>query len=188
MSQNYIITNGELCHYGVKGMKWGQRRYRNEDGSLTPAGQKRYNKAENRIRKFEVTRKNNRNLYEEWDRDAEDKYSGSKEEKLKKVKAQNKALYDSTEITNKYLIAKQKAKQDPDYTKSDEYLSAVGQYGKQQSQRMWYGERGHIRIESLKNRGFSEKKAKAKVTTEVVLANIGVFAVSSLLAYAARNQ
>lgn len=26
MSQNYIITNGELYHYGVKGMKWGVRR------------------------------------------------------------------------------------------------------------------------------------------------------------------
>lgn len=23
---DYIITNGELCHYGVKGMKWGVRR------------------------------------------------------------------------------------------------------------------------------------------------------------------
>ena len=33
--------NNELCHYGVKGMKWGIRRYRNEDGSLTPAGKKR---------------------------------------------------------------------------------------------------------------------------------------------------
>lgn len=32
----------ELYHYGVKGMKWGVRRYRNKDGSLTPAGKKRY--------------------------------------------------------------------------------------------------------------------------------------------------
>ena len=31
-----------LAHYGVKGMKWGVRRYRNEDGSLTSLGQKRY--------------------------------------------------------------------------------------------------------------------------------------------------
>lgn len=33
----------ELYHFGTKGMKWGIRRYQNKDGSLTPAGQKRYN-------------------------------------------------------------------------------------------------------------------------------------------------
>jgi hypothetical protein len=32
----------ELYHYGVKGQKWGVRRYQNSDGSLTPAGKSRY--------------------------------------------------------------------------------------------------------------------------------------------------
>lgn len=32
-----------LMHYGVKGMKWGVRRYQNEDGTLTTSGKKRYN-------------------------------------------------------------------------------------------------------------------------------------------------
>lgn len=31
-----------LCHYGIKGMKWGIRRYQNKDGSLTPEGKVRY--------------------------------------------------------------------------------------------------------------------------------------------------
>ena len=30
-----------LCHHGIRGMKWGVRRYQNKDGSLTPAGKKR---------------------------------------------------------------------------------------------------------------------------------------------------
>ena len=34
--------SNELRHHGVKGMKWGVRRYQNKDGSLTPAGKKRY--------------------------------------------------------------------------------------------------------------------------------------------------
>ena len=31
----------ELYHWGVKGMKWGVRRYQNKDGTLTAAGKKR---------------------------------------------------------------------------------------------------------------------------------------------------
>ena len=36
--------NNELQHWGIKRMKWGVRRYQNADGSLTPAGVKRYRK------------------------------------------------------------------------------------------------------------------------------------------------
>lgn len=32
----------ELKHHGIKGMKWGVRRFQNADGSLTPEGRKRY--------------------------------------------------------------------------------------------------------------------------------------------------
>lgn len=37
-----------LEHFGVKGMKWGVRRYRDYDGSYTQAGVKRYNITERR--------------------------------------------------------------------------------------------------------------------------------------------
>ena len=36
------IRSNELTHWGIKGMRWGVRRYQNADGSLTPAGKKRY--------------------------------------------------------------------------------------------------------------------------------------------------
>ena len=35
------MENPELKHWGIKGMKWGIRRYQNKDGSLTRAGKKR---------------------------------------------------------------------------------------------------------------------------------------------------
>lgn len=42
MSSDYIIVGGELYHYGVKGQKWGVRRYQNKDGTRTELGKNRY--------------------------------------------------------------------------------------------------------------------------------------------------
>lgn len=40
--------DNELYHWGIKGMKWGIRRYQNKDGSLTPEGEKRYGDGESK--------------------------------------------------------------------------------------------------------------------------------------------
>ena len=37
----YLDQNNVIQHFGVKGMKWGVRRYQNEDGSLTNLGKSR---------------------------------------------------------------------------------------------------------------------------------------------------
>ena len=39
--KNYRVYSGELYHHGVKGQKWGVRRFQNEDGSWTPEGLER---------------------------------------------------------------------------------------------------------------------------------------------------
>ena len=41
----------ELYHHGIKGMKWGVRRYQNADGSLTPAGKQRAKVSNKQLRK-----------------------------------------------------------------------------------------------------------------------------------------
>lgn len=35
------MENNELLHWGIKGMKWGRRRYQNKDGTWTAAGKAR---------------------------------------------------------------------------------------------------------------------------------------------------
>ena len=48
----YSYYQPYLAHHGIKGMKWGVRRYQNEDGTLTAAGKKRdaYLRAKDRYR------------------------------------------------------------------------------------------------------------------------------------------
>ena len=50
---NFLIASEEnirkntLAHHGIKGQKWGRRRWQNEDGTLTREGRERYGTVEN---------------------------------------------------------------------------------------------------------------------------------------------
>lgn len=65
------MTDQVLVHHGVKGMRWGVRRYRNKDGTLTPEGkareQRRSDAAADRAKRqdYKQASKNRRNLSDE---------------------------------------------------------------------------------------------------------------------------
>lgn len=86
-----------LYHHGIKGMKWGVRRYQNKDGSLTPAGKKRLAKEEYkkaRASAVETYRTATKRADSQYERDMAPKNAA-----LDKVK---KTYDDKDEATEKY--------------------------------------------------------------------------------------
>ena len=54
------MSSNELIHHGIKGMRWGVRRYQNKDGSLTKAGRKKMAKLDKEYSKL-IGQNRNRN-------------------------------------------------------------------------------------------------------------------------------
>ena len=112
-------------------------------------------------------------------RNAKSRYANNTK-KLNKVNARNKALYDSTEVTNKYAIAKQKAKLDKNYKNSKEYTTTKKAFNKKLADDIIYGPGGHITIETLKNQGYSEKQAKGRTIVKQLIGGAAVGAASTM--------
>lgn len=77
-----------IMHHGIKGMKWGIRRYQNKDGTLTAAGKKRYNKEVEKLKNERKTLNNQ-------------KRTQAKLDKLDEMRKENNRLRDEVNSKKK---------------------------------------------------------------------------------------
>lgn len=143
---NYIITNGELYHWGIKGQKWGVRRYQNKDGSLTPAGKKRY--APERLDYPDKVTNTTKRVIDDYnsmsDKDFRWKYAVSKKTYANRVAKRGDPLLKKNGKSKLHYDAKE-------WNSTDEENKYV------------FGEKGAQRIRKrMEEKGMSRKKAELR--------------------------
>lgn len=130
-----LISEEELYHYGVKGQKWGVRRYQNADGTYTPEGAKRHRQdardAQNRdigeskkdyeARKRQEKSKKDDEYDEERERHEQEVAKRRGVEYVRKTKKEREAEDAEEERKEK----ERRAKEDDAYEKSEERMKKV---------------------------------------------------------------
>ena len=103
MVYEIYCADDELQNHGIRGMKWGIRRYQNKDGSLTAAGKKRYEAEMAKVKAETRKARNEQRVQKKFSKIDEAK------QKLEELKKANRAPEE----------AAKKAKEDAKKAKSD---------------------------------------------------------------------
>lgn len=180
----YIIINGELYHYGIKGQKWGIRRYQNEDGTLTDAGKKRYGEHGADYLKA-------RSNYNKASRVANRaRFVGGAAQTLLRASGHPIAGTMAKGLVSGVPELKEKKARDEFIRKRHDMLYETGRRkklnGKYQTtgdDEVTYGWRGAKRIAKNQNKGLTREQAVRKENVRSAIKVIGGMAVSGLVLY-----
>lgn len=110
---NYYLYDGqfyrsdELCHWGIKGMKWGVRRYQNEDGTLTAAGKKRVAKREARG-EYAMTKREVKKSMKNGSTANQDKVYAEYEKEFRDHKRWNELGRESTKVAKELMESEER--------------------------------------------------------------------------------
>lgn len=179
--QTYLDAD-ELYHHGIKGMKWGVRRFQRKDGSLTSAGKKRYlddPSVKSSKAKMESDRAKQRIANAEYN------------------KAYNKASYIPTK-SNRQALNKayaDKIKADSEYRRSkfdygtNKEAARLRESGKEIKNKSKH----RLKLEEqYKKMGLTDEQAQAaankRIRTEKILAASAALTVTACAAYVANKK
>lgn len=179
--QTYLDAD-ELYHHGIKGMKWGVRRFQRKDGSLTSAGKKRY-LDDPSVKSSKVKMESDRAKQ----RLANAEYN----------KAYNKASYIPTK-SNRQALNKayaDKIKADSEYRRSKFDYSTNKEAARLRESGKEIKNKSKHRLkleEQYKKMGLTDEQAQAaankRIRTEKILAASAALTVTACAAYVANKK
>ena len=128
MVSTAALSETYLAHHGIKGQKWGVRRFQNEDGSLTAAGQRRYNidEARSAMKKAKLKAQDEFDKYSK----ASGGFRASREGLRTSEKSKKKAEAATLKyIDSKAAYAKAKARRNAERAEFNSYRKQMLKFG-----------------------------------------------------------
>lgn len=153
---NYVFDD-ELYHWGIKGQRWGERRFQNEDGSWTPEGRERYGKGDGERVKIEKAKA----TYNTQKYKADLKSKAQKEKDVRAAKEERNRIRENSKTM--LLARKKQGKFDRLNKKEEAKLDNQGR------QKIGFGKTKNMSDEDLKN-AIERLKLQAEYNKQYALA------------------
>lgn len=171
--KHFEISYNDLEHYGIPKQKWGERRFQNEDGSLTPAGRIRYGKMKKKA-KNRVGEANK----------AKNKKKESDDNAIKKMSEKNKKEIKERLLNNPNANELYKYR---DLFTYDELNNAYNRLVLQNKIRSEIVDKGKIRVKKLLEKADTISKLAVSVST-ITEKGYNIYSNSRKIDYLSKNK